>query len=127
VVERRKSSKKEASSSKPPQKRKSKARDEEGSDKKKTRKKKDPNAPKRAMTPFMYFSMAERANMKSSNPDLVTTEIAKKLGEMWQKMSAEEKQPYIQKSQADKKRYEKETAVYRGAAPVDVDSGNESN
>jgi hypothetical protein len=56
-----KSSKKEASSSKPPQKRKSKGRDEEGSDKKKTRKKKDPNAPKRAMTPFMYFSMAERA------------------------------------------------------------------
>jgi structure-specific recognition protein 1 len=25
--------------------------------------------------------------MKSSNPDLPTTEIAKKLGEMWQKMS----------------------------------------
>ena len=27
-------------------------------------------------------------NMKSSNPDLPTTEIAKKLGEMWQKMSS---------------------------------------
>jgi hypothetical protein len=40
--------------------------------------------------------------------------------------AAEEKQPYIQKSQADKERYEKETAVYR-AAPADVDSGNESN
>jgi structure-specific recognition protein 1 len=25
--------------------------------------------------------------MKNSNPDLATTEIAKKLGEMWQKMS----------------------------------------
>ncbi|GJN32198.1 hypothetical protein PR202_gb20682 [Eleusine coracana subsp. coracana] len=138
--EKEKSSKKEASSSKPPQKRKPKGRDEEGSEKKKTRKKKDPNAPKRAMTPFMYFSMDQRAvssfdpqssahaqNMKNSNPDLATTEIAKKLGEMWQKMSSEEKQPYVQQSQVDKKRYEKETAVYRGAAPVDVDSGNESD
>lgn len=53
-------SKKEASSSKPVQKRKPKSRDEDGSEKKKAKKKKDPNAPKRAMTPFMYFSMAER-------------------------------------------------------------------
>jgi hypothetical protein len=55
-----KSSKKEASSSKPVQKRKHKGRDDEGQEKKKPKKKKDPNAPKRAMTPFMYFSMAER-------------------------------------------------------------------
>jgi len=117
-------------------------------------------------------------NMKSSNPDLPTTEIAKKLGEMWQKMSSnildhsplyypsnsisivssvrqilqcfvimftaktkavclrfprslswagEEKQPYIQQAQVDKKRYEKESAVYRGEATADVDSGNESD
>ncbi|EES02337.1 hypothetical protein BDA96_03G041900 [Sorghum bicolor] len=125
--EKEKSSKKEASSSKPVQKRKPKARDDEGHEKKKAKKKKDPNAPKRAMTPFMYFSMAERGNMKSSNPDLPTTEIAKKLGEMWQKMSSEEKQPYIQQAQVDKKRYEKESAVYRGEATADVDSGNESD
>jgi structure-specific recognition protein 1 len=33
----------------------------EGSKKKKPKKKKDPNAPKRAIAPFMYFSKAERA------------------------------------------------------------------
>ncbi|KAF2948806.1 hypothetical protein DAI22_01g061600 [Oryza sativa Japonica Group] len=125
--EKEKLSKKEASSSKPPVKRKPKGRDEEGSDKRKPKKKKDPNAPKRAMTPFMYFSMAERGNMKNNNPDLPTTEIAKKLGEMWQKMTGEEKQPYIQQSQVDKKRYEKESAVYRGAAAMDVDSGSGGN
>ncbi|CAD6233102.1 unnamed protein product [Miscanthus lutarioriparius] len=106
---------------------KNQAGDDERHEKKKAKKKKDPNAPKRAMTPFMYFSMAERGNMKSSNPDLPTTEIAKKLGEMWQKMSSEEKQPYIQQAQVDKKRYEKESAVYRGEATADVDSGNESD
>ncbi|XP_006643849.1 FACT complex subunit SSRP1-A [Oryza brachyantha] len=125
--EKEKLSKKEAISSKPPVKRKAKGRDEEGSEKRKPKKKKDPNAPKRAMTPFMYFSMAERATMKNNNPDLPTTEIAKKLGEMWQKMTAEEKQPYIQQSQVDKKRYEKESAVYRGAAAMDVDSGSGGN
>jgi structure-specific recognition protein 1 len=39
--------------------------------------------------------------------------------------TAEERQPYIQQSQVDKKRYEKESAEYRAAAapaPVDVDS-----
>uniref|UniRef100_A0ACD5VEG5 Uncharacterized protein n=1 Tax=Avena sativa TaxID=4498 RepID=A0ACD5VEG5_AVESA len=123
--QKEKSSKKEASSSKPPAKRKPKGRDGEGLEKRKPKKKKDPHAPKRPMTPFMYFSKAERAGVKKSNPDLPPTEIAKKLGEMWQKMSTEEKQLYIQQSQVDKKRYEKESAHYRAAAPVvpvDVDS-----
>lgn len=56
-----KSSKKEASSSKPPVKKKQKSVSDEGSQKKKRKKKKDPNAPKRAIAPFMYFSKAERA------------------------------------------------------------------
>ncbi|KAL6608323.1 hypothetical protein ACP70R_041386 [Stipagrostis hirtigluma subsp. patula] len=109
---------KEASSSKPPVKRKRKSGGgDEGSEKKKPKKKKDPNAPKRAITPFMYFSMAERANIRSSNPELVTTEIAKKLGERWQKMTAEERQPYMEQSKADKQRYAEESAAYRGGAP----------
>ncbi|KAM3328654.1 hypothetical protein ACQJBY_026038 [Aegilops geniculata] len=130
-------SKMEARSSKPPVKRKPKGKDGEGSgkrkpkgmdgegsEKRKPKKKKDPNAPKRPMMPFMYFSMAERAGVKDSNPDLAPTDIAKKLGEIWQKMSTEDKQPYILQSQADKKRYEKESAAYRAAAPVDVDAGS---
>lgn len=41
-------------------KRKSKDGDEDGSKKRKQKKKKDPNAPKRAMSGFMFFSQAER-------------------------------------------------------------------
>jgi structure-specific recognition protein 1 len=41
--------------------------------------------------------------------------------------AGEEKQPYVQQAQVDKKRYEKESAVYRGEAAGDVDSGNESD
>ncbi|KAE8798659.1 FACT complex subunit SSRP1-B [Hordeum vulgare] len=68
-------------------------------------------------------------NLKNINPELSTTDIAKKLGEKWQKMSAEEKQPYLEQSQVDKKRYAEETAAYRGAgaAPVDMDSADGSS
>ncbi|GJN35854.1 hypothetical protein PR202_gb24666 [Eleusine coracana subsp. coracana] len=125
--EKEKSSKKEASSSKPPPvKRMRKAGADEGSEKKKPKKKKkDPNAPKRAIAPFMYFSKAERANIKSSNPELATTEIAKKLGEKWQKMTAEEKQPYVEQSQADKQRYAEESAAYRSAGAPGTGGGSE--
>ena len=46
---------------KPKRKKEQKSGFDEGSQKKKAKRKKDPNAPKRAMVPFMYFSKAERA------------------------------------------------------------------
>ncbi|CAL5096759.1 unnamed protein product [Urochloa decumbens] len=98
------------------EKKEQKSGSDEGSQKKKAKRKKDPNAPKRAIVPFMYFSKAERANIKNSNPELTTTEIAKKLGERWQKMTAEERQPYVEQSRVDKQRYEEESAAYHGAA-----------
>ena len=42
--------------------------DAEGGDGKKKRKKKDPNAPKGALSAFMYFSNATREKVKSDNP-----------------------------------------------------------
>ncbi|OQU77564.1 hypothetical protein SORBI_3009G068400 [Sorghum bicolor] len=62
------------------------------------------------------MSGGDKENIKSSNPELATTEIAKKLGERWQKMTAEERQPYVEQSQVDKQRYAEESAAYRGAA-----------
>ena len=78
-----KSSKNEASNSKPPVKKKQKSVPDEGSQKKKPKKKKDPNAPKRAIGPFMYFSKAERAVsfLKTRNSEGYTADKLKKLGE----------------------------------------------
>lgn len=57
----KKDSRKEPSSSKASSsKKKSKDGDEDASKKKKQKKKKDPNAPKRAMSGFMFFSQMER-------------------------------------------------------------------
>jgi len=54
----KKKPKKEGTVSKPSTSRKK--TDDDGSKKKKQKKKKDPNAPKRAISAFMYFSQSER-------------------------------------------------------------------
>ncbi|KAJ9115117.1 hypothetical protein QFC22_005447 [Naganishia vaughanmartiniae] len=79
---------------------------------KKPKAKKDPNAPKRAMSAFMFYSMAERDNVKTTNPDLSFGEIGKQLGEQWRGLSAEQKKPYEQEAEDDKVRAAREKAAY---------------
>ncbi|KAJ0245391.1 FACT complex subunit SSRP1 [Hirschfeldia incana] len=124
----KKEPKKEASSSKGlPLKKKALATEEGSSKKKIQKKKKDPNAPKKAMSGFMYFSQMERDNIKKDNPGIGFGEIGKVLGDKWRQMSAEEKEPYEAKAQVDKKRYKDEISDYKNPQPMLVDSGNDSD
>ncbi|KAK1562064.1 hypothetical protein Q3G72_005550 [Acer saccharum] len=124
----KKESKKEPAPSKAStSKKKSRDADDDGSKKKKQKKKKDPNAPKRAMSGFMFFSQMERDNIKKSNPGIAFTDVGRVLGEKWKKMSAEEKEPYEAKAQADKKRYKDEITGYKNPKPMNIDSGNDSD
>lgn len=125
-----KKEKKDPMMSKPaPSKKKSKDGEEDGAKKRKQKKKKDPNAPKRAMSGFMFFSQAERENTKKENPGIAFLEIGKVLGEKWRSMSAEEKEPYEAKARADKKRYKDEIGGYnsKNAQPSNADSMDESD
>lgn len=123
----KKESKKESSSVKAStSKKKSRDGDEDGK-KKKQKKKKDPNAPKRAMSGFIFFSQMERENIRKSNPGIAFTDVGRVLGERWKKMSAEEREPYESKARADKKRYKDEISGYKNPKPMDIDSGNESD
>ncbi|KAK3015284.1 hypothetical protein RJ639_006922 [Escallonia herrerae] len=125
---RQKESKKEILVSKASTSRKRpKEADADVSKKKKSKKKKDPNAPKRAMTGFFFFSQSERENVKRSNPDIKFTEVGKVLGERWNKMSAEEKEPFEAKARADKKRYQDQISGYKNPQPANIDSGNDSD
>ncbi|RRT74676.1 hypothetical protein B296_00002170 [Ensete ventricosum] len=120
-----KDSKKESTGVKAPSaKGKSKDGDEEGSKKRKPKRKKDPNAPKRAMSGFMFFSNAEREvssvfhlqNLKKGNPGMSFTDVGRALGERWKKMTAEEKEPYESMAKADTKRYREAMADYKSGA-----------
>ena len=90
------------------------AQEEDG---KKKRKKKDPNAPKKALSAFILFSNAKRAEvtaeLKAANPDMKgVAEVGKKLGEMWKALSDAEKEPFNKMAAADKERYAKAMEVY---------------
>ncbi|KAI8324588.1 nonhistone chromosomal protein 6A [Martensiomyces pterosporus] len=77
-----------------------------------TRRKKDANAPKRALSAYMFFSQANRERVKTENPDVSFGQIGKILGGEWKVLSDSDKAPYLKKAEADKKRYEEEKAAY---------------
>ncbi|KAA8901828.1 hypothetical protein DIURU_003077 [Diutina rugosa] len=80
--------------------------------KKVTRKKRDPDAPKRSLSAYMFFANENRDVVRSENPGVSFGQVGKLLGEKWKALTSEEKTPYEAKAEADKKRYEKEKAEY---------------
>ncbi|KAG0668140.1 Non-histone chromosomal protein 6 [Maudiozyma exigua] len=76
------------------------------------RKKKDPNAPKRALSAYMFFANENRDIVRSENPDVTFGQIGRLLGERWKALDAQGKEPYEAKAAADKKRYESEKELY---------------
>merc|ERR1719384_2158891 len=94
---------------------------------KKKKPKKDPNAPKRAMTAFMYFSNAMRAKIKEDNPDFSFGEIGKMVGQKYRELSSMERAEYDAKAAQDKIRYKNEMANYKSkeADKATIDSSDE--
>ncbi|KAK6454814.1 Non-histone chromosomal protein 6 [Scheffersomyces xylosifermentans] len=77
-----------------------------------TRKKKDPDAPKRSLSAYMFFANENRDIVRAENPGISFGQVGKLLGEKWKALTGDEKVPYETKADADKKRYEKEKAEY---------------
>ena len=55
------------------------------------RAKKDPNAPKRALSAYMFFSQDWRERIKTENPDAGFGEVGKLLGAKWKELDDAEK------------------------------------
>lgn len=73
------------------------------------RKKKDPNAPKRASSAYLFYVNAKRDKARKDHPDLKMTEITSLLAEQWKGLSDREKKPYDDMAAKDKIRYDNET------------------
>ncbi|MCJ1361126.1 Non-histone chromosomal protein 6, partial [Acarospora aff. strigata] len=76
------------------------------------KKKKDPNAPKRGLSAYMFFAQEQRENVRDENPGISFGQVGKVLGERWKALDEKQRQPYESKAAADKKRYENEKASY---------------
>ncbi|MEQ2258439.1 hypothetical protein XENORESO_019610 [Xenotaenia resolanae] len=74
---------------------------------KRGRKRKDPNAPKRPPSAFFVFCSEYRPSVKQQYPGLSIGDCAKKLGEMWSKLTQSEKQPYEEKAQKLREKYDR--------------------
>jgi HMG (high mobility group) box len=78
----------------------------------KTKKLRDPKAPKRPLTSYLFFCKDKRAEFKGLNPDMKVTELSKILGSEWRRLSEKEKSYYVSKAEKDKKRYDIEMKDY---------------
>ena len=79
---------------------------------KKTIKKMPKDVPKKPITSYFYYTNEGRVILKKENPKLNTREIARLIGVEWRRMNNKEKKPFIDKAEADKKRYFKEFREY---------------
>ena len=78
----------------------------------KKRAKKDPNAPKRGQSGYMFWLAENRS--KLTKPGMGVTDVAKAAGAEWAKVG--DKSKWEKKAADDKKRYEREMASYKGGA-----------
>ncbi|EOR00877.1 hypothetical protein E3P92_00317 [Wallemia ichthyophaga] len=84
-----------------------------------TKGKKDENAPKRALSAYMYMSQEWRPRVKEENDKVSFGEIGRLLGAKWKEMGSEERKPYEDMAAADKARYEKEKKEYESSKEAD--------
>lgn len=77
-----------------------------------TKKVKDPNAPKRGKSSYIFFCIDKRQKIIEANPEMKAKEIVKELGNMWRNLKEKEKQKYVNKSIEDKKRYDNDMENY---------------
>lgn len=85
-----------------------------GGQKKKVR---DPNAPKKPLTSYIYYCNEHREKVRQDGKDaegklLSVTEASKVLSVMWKKLTDKQKAKYEKLATTDRSRYEKEHTEY---------------
>jgi hypothetical protein len=76
------------------------------------------------MSGYLYFTQDHRPKLKAAFPEKGFTEIAKLLGDQWNKLAAAVREQYQQRATVDKARYqkEKETSSFRPPSATDIAS-----
>lgn len=73
---------------------------------------KDPNAPKRPTSSYMYYAMDTRGSVVVTNPDAKPTEITKMLGSMWNNLEKKKAKKFEKMAETDRQRYSAEKQAY---------------
>lgn len=81
--------------------------------------KKDPNAPKRPSSSYIFFCKEVRPTVTRDNPDMSGKDIIREFGRLWKKVSDTDREEYKALATNDKKRYEAEMKDYVPPEPVE--------
>lgn len=102
---------------------------DKSSKKKKKRKTKDPDAPKRPLGAYFYYFKANNDKIKQENPEFIQKEVVSKIAQDWKRLTDEQKLPFVEQSNEDKKRYIREKEEYdeRKRKEEEEAGGNEEN
>jgi hypothetical protein len=81
------------------------------------RRKKDPAAPKRGCSSYIFFCKHNRSDVKDDNPDMKGTDVTRELGRIWREETSDKnKKRYIKEATEDKERYLEEMKYYTPSA-----------
>lgn len=64
--------------------------------------------PKKPKSAFLFFSSDRRPSLRQEQPDLSMLDVSRVLGEEWNHLTEEEKEPYLQMATKDRRRYDEE-------------------
>lgn len=76
----------------------------------KKKKSRDPNRPKRAMTPFLYYACEQRALLKEEGRKMSLTEQSRFIADRWKQLT--DKTKYELQSGKDRERYQTQMSNY---------------
>jgi hypothetical protein len=76
------------------------------------RPKRDPRKPKAPMSAYLFYCSEMRAKTAVSHPEMTPVERTKMVGQWWNAMGAEQKQPYTDRATDDKARHIREMAEW---------------
>lgn len=94
---------------------------------KKAKKAKDPNAPKKALAAWIFFTSDKRSKLKEEYPDKNMIELTTVMSQMWKECSGEDKAPYQMKAAEDKVRFKQEMDKYKSGSESSESSDSESD
>lgn len=81
--------------------------------------KKDPLAPKRAKSAYIFFATEEGTKVRLANPEMSPPDVLREVGRRWKELSDNAKAVYEKMSEEDKDRYKEEMESYSPpASPV---------
>lgn len=72
----------------------------------------DPDAPKRGISPYFHFSAKRRPELKAAHPETSFGDLTKMVAAEWNTMQDADKAPFNKLAADDKARYEAEKAAY---------------